>query len=110
MTWLCGGSELQTFLSTHRFATFFSPSFSPQEEDVDLIVLARYMQIFSRDFCERHWQHTISEPRRAARCAVATAWGARGGAGAPAAGSSRCCAAPLQRAGAPTCPTLAPLI
>lgn len=31
-----------------------------QEEGIDLIVLARYMQIFSRDFCERHWRHTIN--------------------------------------------------
>lgn len=31
-----------------------------QELDIDLIVLARYMQIFTREFCERHWQHTIN--------------------------------------------------
>ncbi|KAI3427068.1 hypothetical protein D9Q98_007008 [Chlorella vulgaris] len=31
-----------------------------QEESIDLIVLARYMQIFSREFCERHWRHTIN--------------------------------------------------
>ncbi|KAL4444146.1 hypothetical protein ABPG75_011883 [Micractinium tetrahymenae] len=31
-----------------------------QEEGIDLIVLARYMQIFSRDFCERHWHETIN--------------------------------------------------
>ena len=31
-----------------------------QELDIDVIVLARYMQIFSKDFCERHWRHTIN--------------------------------------------------
>jgi formyltetrahydrofolate deformylase len=30
------------------------------EADVDLIVLARYMQIFSEDFCNRNWQRTIN--------------------------------------------------
>ncbi|GAX77452.1 hypothetical protein CEUSTIGMA_g4896.t1 [Chlamydomonas eustigma] len=28
--------------------------------NVDFIVLARYMQIFSADFCNRHWHHTIN--------------------------------------------------
>jgi formyltetrahydrofolate deformylase len=31
-----------------------------QEMDIDLLVLARYMQIFSEDFCSRHAQHTIN--------------------------------------------------
>jgi len=28
--------------------------------NVDLLVLARYMQIFSEDFCSRHAKHTIN--------------------------------------------------
>ena len=31
-----------------------------QEMDIDLLVLARYMQIFSEDFCSRHAKHTIN--------------------------------------------------
>lgn len=31
-----------------------------QEAEIDLLVLARYMQIFSADFCSRHAQHTIN--------------------------------------------------
>ena len=31
-----------------------------QEAQIDLLVLARYMQIFSEDFCSRHAQHTIN--------------------------------------------------
>ena len=31
-----------------------------QETEIDLLVLARYMQIFSEDFCSRHAQHTIN--------------------------------------------------
>ncbi|PSC76946.1 Formyltetrahydrofolate deformylase [Micractinium conductrix] len=31
-----------------------------EEEGINLIVLARYMQIFSKDFCDRHWRHTIN--------------------------------------------------
>ena len=31
-----------------------------QEAEIDLLVLARYMQIFSEDFCSRHAQHTIN--------------------------------------------------
>ncbi|KAL0032208.1 hypothetical protein WJX77_011056 [Trebouxia sp. C0004] len=31
-----------------------------QELDIDLLVLARYMQIFSQDFCARHADHTIN--------------------------------------------------
>ena len=31
-----------------------------EESGVDLIVLARYMQIFSEDFCSRHAMHTIN--------------------------------------------------
>lgn len=31
-----------------------------EQNDIDLIVLARYMQIFSRDFCDRHWRHMIN--------------------------------------------------
>ena len=31
-----------------------------EEAGVDLIVLARYMQIFSEDFCSRHAMHTIN--------------------------------------------------
>lgn len=31
-----------------------------QELDIDLLVLARYMQIFSQDFCARHAEHTIN--------------------------------------------------
>ena len=31
-----------------------------QEMDIDLLVLARYMQIFSEDFCSRHARHTIN--------------------------------------------------
>lgn len=31
-----------------------------QEMNVDLLVLARYMQIFSEDFCSRHAKHTIN--------------------------------------------------
>lgn len=30
------------------------------DADVDLIVLARYMQIFSEDFCSRNWRRTIN--------------------------------------------------
>ncbi|EFJ44867.1 hypothetical protein VOLCADRAFT_106243 [Volvox carteri f. nagariensis] len=29
-------------------------------ERVDVMILARYMQIFSSAFCQRHWQHTIN--------------------------------------------------
>ncbi|GIL43556.1 hypothetical protein Vafri_1256 [Volvox africanus] len=29
-------------------------------ENIDVMILARYMQIFSQGFCERHWQHTIN--------------------------------------------------
>lgn len=31
-----------------------------QENGIDFLVLARYMQIFSKDFCERHAHHTIN--------------------------------------------------
>lgn len=31
-----------------------------EDADVDLIVLARYMQIFSEEFCDKHWRHTIN--------------------------------------------------
>ena len=31
-----------------------------QEMGIDLLVLARYMQIFSEDFCSRHAKHTIN--------------------------------------------------
>jgi formyltetrahydrofolate deformylase len=31
-----------------------------QEKGIDFLVLARYMQIFSKDFCERHAHHTIN--------------------------------------------------
>ena len=31
-----------------------------QKMDIDLLVLARYMQIFSEDFCLRHAKHTIN--------------------------------------------------
>lgn len=31
-----------------------------QEMNVDLLVLARYMQIFSEEFCSRHAKHTIN--------------------------------------------------
>ena len=31
-----------------------------EESGVELIVLARYMQIFSEDFCSRHAMHTIN--------------------------------------------------
>lgn len=31
-----------------------------QQHDVELIVLARYMQILSNDFCQRHADHTIN--------------------------------------------------
>ena len=31
-----------------------------EESNVDLVVLARYMQIFSEDFCSRHAMHTIN--------------------------------------------------
>ncbi|KAL0050800.1 hypothetical protein WJX82_007433 [Trebouxia sp. C0006] len=31
-----------------------------EELDIDLLVLARYMQIFSQDFCARHADHTIN--------------------------------------------------
>ena len=31
-----------------------------EEEGIDLIVLARYLQIFSPDFCQRHWHRTIN--------------------------------------------------
>lgn len=31
-----------------------------QERNIDLVILARYMQIFSKDFCSRHWRHTIN--------------------------------------------------
>lgn len=31
-----------------------------QEEGIDLVVLARYMQIFSKEFCAKHWAHTIN--------------------------------------------------
>lgn len=30
------------------------------DADVDLVVLARYMQIFSEDFCSRNWRRTIN--------------------------------------------------
>lgn len=30
------------------------------DKAIDLIVLARYMQIFSPEFCSRHWKHTIN--------------------------------------------------
>jgi len=31
-----------------------------EEYNIDFLVLARYMQIFSKEFCERHWRHTIN--------------------------------------------------
>ncbi|CAM9325021.1 unnamed protein product [Discosporangium mesarthrocarpum] len=31
-----------------------------EEQRVDLIVLARYMQILTKDFCDKHWKHTIN--------------------------------------------------
>ena len=31
-----------------------------QSERVDLIILARYMQVLSHGFCERHWRHMIN--------------------------------------------------
>lgn len=31
-----------------------------EELNIDLIILARYMQIFSPEFCQRHWKHTIN--------------------------------------------------
>ncbi|CAM9159139.1 unnamed protein product [Choristocarpus tenellus] len=30
------------------------------ELGIDVIVLARYMQILTKDFCEKHWTHTIN--------------------------------------------------
>ncbi|KAG1678876.1 hypothetical protein FOA52_003544 [Chlamydomonas sp. UWO 241] len=30
------------------------------EYQIDFLVLARYMQIFSPEFCARHWRHTIN--------------------------------------------------
>ncbi|GFR41317.1 hypothetical protein Agub_g1999 [Astrephomene gubernaculifera] len=29
-------------------------------ERIDVLILARYMQVFSQEFCERHWGHTIN--------------------------------------------------
>lgn len=31
-----------------------------EKESIDLIVLARYMQILTKDFCDKHWKHTIN--------------------------------------------------
>eukprot|EP00904_Undaria_pinnatifida_P012236 jgi/Undpi1/8142/HiC_scaffold_24.g10613.m1 len=31
-----------------------------EQESIDLIVLARYMQILTKDFCDKHWKHTIN--------------------------------------------------
>lgn len=31
-----------------------------KEEKIDVVILARYMQIFTQGFCERHWEHTIN--------------------------------------------------
>lgn len=31
-----------------------------EEHCIDTVVLARYMQIFSPEFCNKHWQHTIN--------------------------------------------------
>ncbi|KAG2448657.1 hypothetical protein HYH02_006014 [Chlamydomonas schloesseri] len=31
-----------------------------KDEKIDVVILARYMQIFTQGFCERHWEHTIN--------------------------------------------------
>lgn len=31
-----------------------------EKESIDLVVLARYMQILTKDFCDKHWKHTIN--------------------------------------------------
>ncbi|CAM9704902.1 unnamed protein product [Scytosiphon promiscuus] len=31
-----------------------------ERESIDLVVLARYMQILTKDFCDKHWKHTIN--------------------------------------------------
>lgn len=37
-----------------------------EKESIDLVVLARYMQILTKDFCDKHWTHTINIHHRCA--------------------------------------------
>lgn len=44
-----------------------------EKESIDLVVLARYMQILTKDFCDKHWKHTINIHHRLVRFAYGRA-------------------------------------